>query len=126
LLRSSLEDRLIDAWVSLEALLLGVREGELSFRAAIRLAEVLAENGAERIAIYRFTRAAYAWRSAIVHGSSPSKNDVRGLTLQEATDTTREYLRTALLKVLELQVRFDPQRLEVDLLGRDAASIPSV
>jgi hypothetical protein len=32
LVRPSLEDRLIDAWISLEALLLGGREGELSYR----------------------------------------------------------------------------------------------
>jgi len=73
LLRRNLEDRLIDAWISLEALLMGKNEGELSFHAAVRLAEFLSNTGAERRAVFSSSRASYKWRSAIVHGSNPGK-----------------------------------------------------
>lgn len=119
LLRASYEDRIIDAWVSLEALLLGGQEGELSYRAAVRLAEFLGTSGVDRKAIYDATRISYRWRSTIVHALS-SKKLARRYPLQETVRLTTEYLRLALLKVLELPGRFDPNKLEVDLLSRDA------
>jgi len=119
LLRASYEDRLIDAWVSLESLLLGGREGELSYRAAVRLAEFLGTNGVDRKAIYDATRISYKWRSTIVHALS-SRKLARQYPLQETVRLTTEYLRLALLKVLELHGRFDPNNLELDLLSRDA------
>jgi len=121
LLRASYEDRLIDAWVSLEALLLGGQKGELSYRAAVRLAEFLGTSGDNRKAIYKATKLSYDWRSAIVHGSPSSKKKLaRRYPLQETVRLTTEYLRLALLKVLELCGRFDPNTLESDLLSRDA------
>jgi hypothetical protein len=117
LLRASYEDRLIDAWVSLEALLLGGQEGELSYRAAVRLAEFLGTSGIDRKAIYDATRISYRWRSTIVHALS-SKKLARQYPLQETVQLTTEYLRLALLKVLELPGRFDPNKLESDLLSR--------
>lgn len=119
LLRQSLEDRLIDAWISLEALLLGGREGELSYRAAVRLAEFLGTSGADRKAIYDATRTSYQWRSAIVHALSSSRL-ARRSPLQETVLLTTEHLRSALLKVLDLPGRFDPDKLESNLLSRDA------
>ena len=119
LLRASFEDRLIDAWISLEALLLGGQEGELSYRAAVLLAELLGTSGADRKTIYDATRISYRWRSAIVHGLS-TKRLARSNPLQETVRITTEYLRLALLKVLELPGRFDAKKLESDLLGRDA------
>lgn len=119
LLRSNFEDRLIDAWISLEALLLGGLEGELTYRVAVRLAEFLGTNGADRKAIYDNARISYTWRSVIVHGSS-SKKVAKRQPLQEAVRLTTEYLRSALLKVLGLPSKFDPSRLESDLLRRNA------
>ena len=119
LLRPSLEDRLIDAWISLEALLLGVKEGELRFRAAVRLAEFLGTSGTDRKAIYDATRISYDCRSAIVHGGD-SKEVAKHKPLQETVQLTTEYLRSALLKVLDLPGQLDRSRLESDLLGRDA------
>ncbi len=121
LLRASYEDRLIDAWVSLEALLLGGREGELSYRAAMRLAEFLGTSGDGRKAIYDATRISYRWRSTIVHALSSNKLAKR-YPLQESVRLTTENLRLALLKVLELPERFDPNKLESDLLSRDGRS----
>ena len=124
LLRPNLEDRLIDAWISLESLLLGGSDGELSYRVAVRLAEFLGTNGADRKAIYDAAKISYNWRSVVVHAVSTKSKRVKDLTkrrpLQEAVQLTTEYLRSALLKVLDLSVQFDPSRLESDLLSRDA------
>ena len=119
LLRATLEDRLIDAWISLEALLLGGKEGELSYRAAVRLAEFLGTSGVDRKVIYDATRVSYRWRSTIVHGLS-SKNVAKRRPLQEAVQFTTDSLRSALLRILDLSGRFNPNKLESDLLGRDA------
>lgn len=118
LMRPSLEDRLIDAWVSLEALLLGGREGELSYRAAVRLAEFLGTSGVERKGIYEETRISYTWRSVIVHALS-SKKVAKRQPLEEAVRITTDRLRSVLLKVLDLPSRFDPDKLETDLLRRE-------
>lgn len=124
LLRASDEDRLIDAWVSLEALLLGGQEGELSYRAAIRLAEFLGTNGDDRKIIYDATKLSYSWRSVVIHGLKPNSKKVKGLVkrqpLQKSVQLTIEYLRSALVKVLGLSGKFDPNRLESQLLSRDA------
>ncbi|MFC1937382.1 hypothetical protein ACFLWY_02335 [Chloroflexota bacterium] len=119
LLRATLEDRLIDAWVSLEALLLTGPDGELKYRASVRLAEFLGKNGGCRKTIYDDARDSYKWRSAIVHGGS-SKKVAKRMSLQEAVRLTTQYLRSALLEVLDLPDQFDPSRLESDLLSRDA------
>ncbi|MBI4297365.1 MAG: hypothetical protein HY676_02405 [Chloroflexi bacterium] len=116
--RPDYKDRLIDAWISLEALLLGGQPGELTYRAAVRLAEFLGTSRVERKAVYRAAGISYTWRSAIVHGGS-SKKVAKRQSLQEAIRLTTEYLRSALLKVLDLPGQFDPSRLESDLLGRD-------
>ena len=124
LLRPNIEDKLIDAWISLEALLLGGLEGELTYRAAVRLAEFLgARSGVDRKAIYDAAKISYTWRSVVVHAVSTKSKRVKDLTkrrpLQEAVQLTTEYLRSALLKLLDLPGQFDPGRLESDLLGRD-------
>ena len=118
LMRPSLEDRLMDAWISLEALLLGVQEGELSFRASVRLAEFLGTSGADRQDIYDATRISYKWRSIIVHGSPDKKFSTRN-PLQETVQRTLDTLRSALLKVLDLPGRFNPKNLDSELLRRE-------
>ncbi len=122
LLRPSFEDRLIDAWISLEALLLGGAEGELSYRVAVRLAEFLGTNGVDRKAIYDNARLSYRWRSAIVHGSS-SESIAKRQSLRETVRLTTEYLRSALLKTLEFPGLFNPDKLDSDLLSRDAQAL---
>ena len=119
LLRPSLEDRLIDAWISLEALLLRGSDGEYKYRAAVRLGEFLGTSGVDRQAIYDAGKIPYDWRSVIVHGAS-SKTVAKRQPLQETVRLTTEYLRSALLKVLGLSDRFDPNKLESDLLGRES------
>jgi hypothetical protein len=123
LLKTSIEDKLIDAWISLEALLLGGLEGELTYRAAVRLAEFLGASGVDRKSIYDAAKISYNWRSVVVHAISTKSKRVKNLTkqqpLQEAVQLTTEYLRSALLKLLDLPGKFDPSSLESDLLGRD-------
>ncbi len=119
LVRPSFDDRLIDAWIGLEYLLLGGREGELSYRAAVRLAEFLGTSGVERKAIYDAARLSYTWRSVIVHSLS-SKRVAKRQPLQESVQLTTGYLRSVLLKLLDSPSRFDPNKLESDLLSRDA------
>lgn len=117
LLRASYEDRLIDAWVSLEAFLLGGQEGKLSHRAAARLAELLGTNGGDRKAIYDATKISYKWRSKIVHALN-SEDLAKKHPLQETVRVTTERLRLALLKVLECSEGFDPKNLKYDPHGR--------
>jgi hypothetical protein len=117
LMRPNPEDSLIDAWISLEALLLGGAEGELNYRASVRLAEFLGTSGAERKDIYDATRISYRWRSLIVHGST-DRRFTRRNPLQEAVQRTTDLLRSALLKVLDLPSRFEPNNLESTLLQR--------
>ena len=121
LLRTNPEDRLIDAWISLESLLLGGLQGELSYRAALRLAEFLGSSGIERNNIYDVMRVSYRWRSMIVHGLK-DKKFTRKNPLRETVVHTIEYLRLALLSVLNLPRRFDPNTLESDLIGRESGS----
>jgi len=117
LLRRSLEDRLIDVWISLESFLLGGKEGELSYRAAILLAEFLGTSGVERRAIFDATRISYKWRSAIVHGLSTNKLTKKA-PLNGVVQVTTENLRAALLKVLNSTTKFNPNKLETELLSR--------
>jgi hypothetical protein len=125
--RPDYEDRLVDAWIGLEGLLLGEGEGELSFRAAVRLAQFLGTSGVDRKTIFHVARDSYNWRSKIVHAGTSNDKAIKKLTrtrpLPEAAQLTTEYLRSALLKVLALPGRFDPNRLEFDLLGRDAQAL---
>lgn len=118
LLRQNREDKLIDCWISLESLLLSGTKDELSYRVALRLAEFLGENGSERSSIYKDARISYEWRSAIVHGSSSKKLEKKQ-RLGDAVRITSETLRLTLLKVLTLTSKFDPNKLESELLSRD-------
>ena len=111
LLRETLEDRLIDAWISLEALLLRGSDGELKYRGAVRLGEFLGTSGVDRKAIYDLAKISYDWRSVIVHGGS-SKKVAKRQPLEETVRYTTEYLRSALLKVLDLPDPFDPNKLD--------------
>lgn len=90
-------------------------------RAAVRLAELLGNDGLSRQAVYDEAHASYSWRSKIVHGSTPKKSAKQ----QELADTARvttEYVREALLKVLDLTDRFVAKELESHLLSRESGS----
>ena len=120
LTRPNLENKLIDAWVSLEALL--QIDKELSFRASMRLAEFLGTSGEHKKDIYDKTKLSYDWRSAIVHGGK-TKRLANRQSLEETVRLTTHSLREALLKVLALNNQFNPEELESRLLKRET-SVP--
>ncbi|MDA1349564.1 MAG: hypothetical protein O3A47_11980 [Chloroflexi bacterium] len=105
LLRAGHEDKLIDAWIGLEGL----------FRNDYpeRLASFLGADVAEAAAIKINAGISYGWRSKIVHAEDPAKVAKR-LSLQKAVQLTTEYLRSALLKVLDLPGPFSPDALKSD------------
>lgn len=68
-LRSSDADRIIDAAVALEAILLKGAEGEYSYRQAVRGAHLLGGTPDDRRMTFSLLRRAYDRRSKIVHGA---------------------------------------------------------
>jgi len=121
LLRANPEDKLIDAWISLEALFLPNKADELSYRAALRLAAFLGDDPGQRDLMYKQVPSSYWWRSQVVHGSTPTPQRARkqALTsLDEAVRVTGKYLRLTLLKILSLTGRFNPDDIEAQLLKR--------
>lgn len=89
------EDRLIDAWIALEALFSGSGERtEISYRLSVRIAALLGTQG-DRQALLTQMKKSYAVRSKIVHGAV-AKGD-SALTLEY----TEEHLRDALRRGLD-------------------------
>lgn len=79
--RKSLEDRLIDYMIGLEALYLPDTNLELSFRLSLRIAFLLRSDPSERKKLYSFIKQMYDTRSNIVHGNKYSliENDISKL-----------------------------------------------
>ena len=99
--RASVEDRLIDYWVALEALFLRDMNQELSMRASQRIAVYLRDAGPGRAEVLDAMRLSYAWRSAVIHGVSPKAESKKDrLTLEQATERTEGYLRETLVRSL--------------------------
>jgi len=96
--RANPMDRLIDYWVALEALFLGVRD-ELRYRGSVRLAYFHATTPEDRIELARNIRWSYDWRSYVVHGETGHKP--RG-TVESASTFTREIVRDSLRKLVPL------------------------
>ena len=93
------EDRLIDAVIALENLLLPEQTQELRFKFALRGAWVLGQAGQARRQWYDRFIALYDARSAVVHGSQPNtkfrQKDPRHLH-QDAEDALRAVIRRIL------------------------------
>lgn len=104
------EDRLVDAVIGLEALLLcstgneGVR-GELSFRFALNYA-VLFDNCATRHAAFNIAKDLYSLRSLVAHGADISKENRKvgdeKMTLADAAKRACEVLRQVICVLLPL------------------------
>jgi len=103
-------DMLIDYWIALESLFTPDGTTELKFRASLRIAAFLGQDGAEREKLYKDMRDSYNLRSSIVHGDPP-KGD-----LETLTTVTRACVGRTLRKILASSRRFDPTRIEADLL----------
>lgn len=115
--RPTEEDKLIDYWIALESLFVPDTTQELSYRTALRIAAFIGSNGPERQRIYGEMKDSYRLRSEIVHGSIRKKR--KKLTASELTGLTRSYLKRALLRTLESDQRFDPTKLEAQLLAKE-------
>ena len=109
-------DQMIDYWIALESLFLPDLMGEMSMRAALRIATFLGTSGASREAIYRHVGESYDLRSEIVHGSVRKRK--RKTADAELIELTRSYLRKALIKILGLEDPFDATDLEKGLWRR--------
>ena len=116
--RMSAEDKLIDYWIALESLFAPEASSEIRYRAALRIASFLGEEE-ERTEIYRDIGLSYDFRSAVVHANRGRlANLEKKVTLSEMTERTRGYLRRALLKILESDEKFNPEKIEHKLLSR--------
>jgi len=80
LARTRFDDRIVDYAIGLEALLLKDSEqNELSYRFGLRGAMVLGEAGEDKHEAFQDLKDFYNARSAIVHGGSVSKINLRSL-----------------------------------------------
>lgn len=84
------EDRLIDLWIAFEALLLPDGQHELSYRSAIRIAQLVGGSGSERQEAFDLARLSYKQRSKLVHGELAARE------LGGIVEKTRELARKAL------------------------------
>jgi len=88
-------DRLIDYWIALESLILpDGKEGELRYRAALRLAHLLEVPG-KRFETYAKAMKSYKHRSRVVHGT------IHAVDVATVADT-EDLLRGALRRCLQL------------------------
>jgi len=135
------DGQLLDSVTALEAML-GTRSGEISFRLALRVAGLLANDDAGRAGLFQAVREFYDTRSLIVHGVRLSKRHQARL---ESVDELREivrrllrgFIRLALTARQEYGRKFFERNLEPNLLqsrereqlrstlGLDEPSIPS-
>jgi hypothetical protein len=108
--RLRVEDRLIDAWIALEALFLPGERDELRYRVSLRMAYFLSADAVERRTTFQQVRRSYDARSAIVHGHEPAQ-------LNETATYTVEVLRRALLKAIEEPDSVSADRLDELIIG---------
>lgn len=97
--RYSLEDKLLDTVMALEALVLSdsgdpSERGEQSFRLAIRLARFLRDKKDDQITVYKTVRKAYRLRNKVVHGDKLEPSDTSLITDLDtlAREATRRFL----------------------------------
>jgi hypothetical protein len=112
------EDKLIDYWIGLESLFTKGTSSEIRFRASLRIAAYLGKSAVERTDMYAAMRHSYDWRSSIVHGDAAQTEKLtRKEPLSSTAAKTRLYLRDTILRLLESNEVFDPQIIELELLG---------
>lgn len=108
--RETLDDRLIDAVIALEALLLSDQKhdrSELSLRAALRAAHWASDAalGVKPIMAFDIVRAAYSRRSALVHGGAVSALLIRvgesTVSLERLVKDTESLVSAMVISALE-------------------------
>ncbi len=113
--RSADEDRFIDTWIALEALFSPTDKQEVRYRVALRATHFIAKWAEEREEIYRTLLSSYDLRSQVVHGSKLTIRRPKNLNLsgQETLSRTQDYLRRALLKVVQAQEPLEELALDM-------------
>jgi hypothetical protein len=107
--RSNPSDRLIDANIGLENMLLqGIRD-ELAFRLALRGAWLLADTPSSRLTEYKQLQRIYRARSVVVHGSPKSASPE-----PEIVDAAIDSLRRVLRKAATLQATASDWKVMLD------------
>lgn len=92
-----IEDRLIDQMIAFESLYLEDIQ-ELTYKLALRVAFLLGKRGNKRKTIFDNMKAAYRYRSKIVHGGKQvSRKELRGIIAK-----TGDYLRQSIRRFLQL------------------------
>jgi Apea-like HEPN len=112
-------DSAVDACIGIEALV-GEEHDELVHRMALRAATALAPSSNPQV-IYKAVKSAYDYRSAIVHGTKPSKKKQKvplpsGGTVSART-LARVLLRALLRSVLAADGGWTPATLDARLLA---------
>lgn len=112
----------IDLSIAMEAVLLQQGDQELSFRLALRAANLLGTDDDERIRIFKQVKESYDLRSKIVHGAELTTEHQSSL---RDVDGFREIVRRVLLSSmgLALETGFGPEFYRaLDLMGLSASS----
>jgi len=98
-------DCLLDAFIGLEALLLGGSKDEKSFQLSVRAAHIVGDTPERRQFVATLLRKGYGIRSALVHGDIPKGGvKVEGVEMdlttlaREVMDVLRESIRRVLLQ----------------------------
>ncbi len=116
--REEIEDRIIDCWVAFEALFLPEEPGELSYRAAMRIARFVGRTRAERLQLQKTLRDSYKLRSLVAHGRDlTASKSAKKLKPGELTAETQEILRHSLLLCTDPQRSRAPDDLDAALLA---------
>lgn len=116
--REEIEDRIIDCWVAFEALFLPDEFGELSYRAAMRIARFVGGTRAERLQLRKTLAASYKLRSLVAHGKDlKASNSAKKLKPVELAAETQEILRRSLLLSTDPQRSRAPDDLDAALLA---------
>ncbi len=122
-LRESEEDSILDATIAMELLLADDSRQEITHKLALRMAalsKLAPENKQTPVEVYRAIKRIYAYRSAIVHGSTKASGK-REITLGSkgkisAVTAAVDYLRMALGVLTEHEEYLDPAEIDEKLL----------
>lgn len=97
------EDKLIDLMIAAESLFLrGTKEGEKSFRLALRAGQFLGEGGSAK-QVYDRMRLAYYCRSVLVHGGRPSADrKLKKIDLGDLVAAVGNDIQAAIFKAMNL------------------------
>jgi hypothetical protein len=115
--RATEEDRLIDYWVGLESLFTFETRQEVILRASLRIGAMLGATPDARVQRRKEMRDSYDVRSRVVHGGDVKKDE-----LTTASQHARSALREALLRVLESDCLFSPDKIDEAMLR--GAAVP--